>query len=149
LEALGIITFVPIHSDNTLTTGALTLTNHPNSAQALHASTNSYIKLDTRKVRQMRLSARVITPSASPNNPRLYIQYSLTAGVSYVTLGVGTIVSGDAINLFTGATAVQNTNWITLPEEAKIEDLIWRVAQDGGNSATSPIVGNITIQCKY
>jgi hypothetical protein len=146
LSALGIITYVTIHAD--AVTG-LTLTNHANSETALAGDSKSYTKFDTQLLSSMRLFARVFTTSASANNPRLYIQYSTNGGSSYTTLGAGTIASGDAISLFTGATTVQVTNWITLPSEAKAADLIWRIAMHGGDGAADPVVGNIIIQCKY
>jgi hypothetical protein len=147
LQALGIITYVPIHAD--AATG-ITLTNQASTVQSLgNGASFNYMRLDTQLIRQMRLSARVVTVSASANNPRLFIQYSLDNGSNYTTLGAGTIASGDAISMFTGASGVQNTNWVTLPSEAKDLDLVWRIAQHGGDGAADPVVGNVFIQCKY
>lgn len=144
LEALAISTIISIHADAVT---PVTITNMTSAAAVFPLNnTSHYCKFSTTNARQMRLYARVSTTSASANNPRMYIQYSITGGSSWVTLGAGTIVSGDAISLFTGATAVQITNWITVPAEAKGDAFIWRVVTEGGDGAADPVVGNVFIE---
>lgn len=144
LEALSIPGCIPIHID----AGAgLTLTNMTNALAVLPLNfTFHYLRFNTANVRRMRLCARIMTASGSANNPRMYIQYSINGGSSYVTLGAGTIASGDAISLFTGAAAVQVTNWITVPAEAKGDSFIWKVVTEGGDGTADPVVGNVFIE---
>jgi hypothetical protein len=144
LEALDIPGCIPIHID-ALT--SVTLTNMTNALAVFPLNSSlHYVKFHTTNIRRMRLNVRVNTTSASANNPRMYIQYSINGGSSYVTLGAGTIASGDAISLFTGASAVQVTNWITLPAEAKGDSFIWRVVTEGGDGAADPQIGNVLIE---
>lgn len=144
LAALEIPVRIAIHTD--AGTG-LTITNMTSAAAVLPLNSSfHYTVVNTAKLRRMRLCARVSTVSASANNPRLYIQYTINGGGAWVTLGAGTIASGDAISLFTGATAVQATNWITIPSEAKGESFLWRITTEGGDGAADPVVGNVTIE---
>lgn len=146
LEALAIPVIIPIHADSAAT---MAITNMPSAITVLpNNQTTHYLKVNTNKIRAFRLCARVSTTSASANNPRMYIQYSINGGSSYVTLGAGTIASGDAISLFTGAGAVQQTNWITIPVEAKGDSFQWRVVTEGGDGAADPAVGNVFIEGK-
>lgn len=143
LTALAIPGCIPIHADAAV---GVTLTNMANALAVLPlGSTFVYLRYDTTNIRRMRLNCRVVTVSASANNPRLYIQYSLL-GSTWVTLGAGTIASGDAISLFTGATAVQYTNWITLPSEARGDSFFWRVVTEGGDGAADPVIGHTFIE---
>lgn len=142
MQALEIPGNVAIHAD---ANEGITLTNQPNTEAAFPlGNTYSYTNINTVNIRRMRLIVRVHTASASVNNPRMYIQYSLTAGVSYVTLGLGTVASGDAASL--AATGVHMSNWISLPAEARDEDLRWRVVAHGGDGAVDPIIGNVYIE---
>lgn len=142
LQALEIPGRITIHAN---AAAGITLTNQPNSLQAFPSNeTFAYTNANTMNIRRMRLIVRVYTASVSVNNPRMFIQYSLTAGASYVTLGLGTVVSGDAVSLL--AQGVHMSNWITLPAEARDEDLRWRVVQDGGNDTSDPLIGNVYIE---
>jgi len=142
LTALEIPGIIPIHVDAGV---GLTLTNMTNALAVLPLGlTFHYTRFNTVNVRRMRLVGRVVTGSASANNPRMYIQYSITAGVSYVTLGAGTIASGDVVSLVTGALVI--SNWITVPVEARGDSYIWRVVTEGGDAAADPVVGNVYIE---
>lgn len=144
LTALAIPMRIAIHAD--AGTG-LTLSNMTNAVAVLPLNTSlHYTVVNTVGLRRMRLLARVNTTSNSTNNPRMYIQYSINGGGAWITLGAGTIASGDAISLFTGAAAVQYTNWITIPSEAIGDAFLWRIATEGGDGAADPVVGNVTIE---
>lgn len=136
-----------IHSD---ANASITLTAHTNAVQVFPLGTsNHYQRVDLTDIAYLKLVARVITVSASANNPRLYIQYSITNGSSYTTLGAGTIASGDVVSLFTGTAGTAESNWITIPGEARIPGVWLRVVSDGGNSSASPVVGHVQILAKY
>jgi hypothetical protein len=81
LEALAFTGIIPIHSDAAV---GVTITNMTNALAVFPlSSTFHYLRINTESVRQMRLYVRVVTASASANNPRMYIQYSITSGASY------------------------------------------------------------------
>jgi len=144
LEALAIPFIIPIHA---AAATSLVLTNHTNALQVLPLGTsNHYLRINTSNLRRMRLTARITVLSASANNPRLYIQYSINGGSTYVTLGAGTIASGDAISMFTGAPTIAVTNWINIPAEAKGDSFQWRVVTGGGDGAADPQLGNVYIE---
>lgn len=145
LEALEIPFSRTIHADNA---AMITLTNSANSETALGSSAAHYTRINTTNIRQMRLVAYVPTKSASVNNPRMYIQYSTNGGSAWTTLGAGTIASGDVISLFTGSANIGFTNWITLPGEARGNDITFRIVTHGGDGAADPVVGNIHIEGK-
>jgi hypothetical protein len=146
LSALAIPVVVAVHAD-ALT--PVTLTNMASAAAVFPLGGSShYLKLNTTNLSYIRLSARVSTTSASVNNPRMYIMYSINSGSSYTTLGAGTIASGDAISLFTGVGAVQVSNWITLPSDAKGDSIQFRVMTEGGDGAADPVIGNVYIEFK-
>lgn len=121
------------------------LTSQANAEQNLGNNGRSQRYFDATDFTSVRLVAVAPTSSASVNSPRLYPQYSINAGSSWVTIGAGTVASGDAISL--AITTAQKTNWIALPAGAKA-DVMWRVAQNGGNGALSPQVGHAEMQFK-
>lgn len=113
----------------------LVLTNQANAEQGLGNSSRNAIRLQTNGYTEARLTAVVMVTSASANNPRIYFQYS-TDGTNWI--GTAPIIS------LTG-TGAKETAWVSLPEGA-IGNIYIRVAQNGGDGAADPAVGNITIQ---
>lgn len=130
------ITSITIHSD----AGAnVTLTDHPNSEQALANSPRSGVRVSGFAYTQVRLTAIVMALSASANSPRIYFQYS-TDGVNWN--GDGTLA-----NITLSSTGAKETAWLDLPVGA-IGDVYVRVAMNGGNSSADPSLGHVTIQLR-
>lgn len=113
----------------------LVLTNQANSEQGLANSSRSVVRVNASGFTEARLTAVIMIQSASANTPRIYFQYS-TDGVNWIGNGAG-------ISLF--GTGAKETVWTTLPEGAKA-DVYVRVAQNGGDGAADPALGNVTIQ---
>lgn len=130
------VAIVPINVDAGTN---LTLTDHPNSEQPLANSQRSAVRVSAVTYQQARLTCIVMASSASVNNPRLYFQYSLD--------GVNWTGDGSAGNISLSTTGAKETVWVTLPAEA-IGDVYVRVAQNGGNGAADPALGNVTIQLR-
>lgn len=138
--AASIATLI-FHAD---ATANLTLTNQANSEQGLGNSNRNEAYFDGTNFTQVRVAARVVTLSAAVNNPRLYPQY--WNGSAFVTIGAGTIASGEALSLLTPATA-KASNWTALPAGAKA-NTIFRIAQNGGDGTADPALGFTALQFK-
>lgn len=131
---------VNFHSDG----GAnCTLTNQANSEQYLGNSARNEVQFDGTNFTQVRLVAYVVTASVSVNSPRLYPQYWNSS--AWTTIGAGTTASGEATALT--PTGIKVTSWIDLPAGAKA-DVRFRIAQNGGDGAADPALGNVSLQFK-
>lgn len=138
-QDLAIISSIAVHAD---AAEVIVLTNMASAKQVFpNNSNNSALKFDTTNYRQARLTTRVSVAGAT--NSRLYIEYS-SDGTTFTDLGTTTAGSADTIGLAaTGHGKV--TNWITLPAGGK-GDLIWRVAQEGGDATADPEIRATAIQ---
>lgn len=124
-----------------LVTSPLTLTNAL-QADGFIAASNAYIaKADLRPYRQVRLTGRIATVSASANSPRLQLRYhtamSTTVG-NYIQLGASSV----EISMFTGQT-MADSGWIDIKEAARIENCFLALCNIGGDGAADPIVNNV------
>lgn len=131
---------VPIHSD---ATASITLTNHPSTEQFLANNNRNITVLDLSAATRMRLVARVVTGSASPNSPRLRVRYATAFGTnlaSYLDAGTTEI----AASLTTAG--VIRSAWTDIAVGAKLVSAFVAVTQIGGNGATSPVVGNCFLE---
>lgn len=117
----------------------LVLTDQPNSEQPLANSLRSAVAVQSHGYTEARLTAIVLTLSASVNNPRIYFQYS--------TDGVNWTGDGTAGNVSLSSIGAKETAWIALPVQA-IGNIYVRVASNGGNGAADPALGNVTIQLR-
>jgi hypothetical protein len=133
--------------DITIANTSTAIGTHPNSEQQLQNANTSRTQVETTYFNYIRLVGRVSVGSTSANDPRLYIQYTtdLTGAAGWTTIGDGTTAGNDAFDL----TDVGNdyTDWLTLPAAAKA-DVLYRIAQNGGDGAASPTVVNLHIQFK-
>lgn len=128
--------------------GAQTLTNQANTEQdfaSVTQGTNLRFQVDATNYATVRLVAQVQTLSGSANSPRLFPQYSIDGGSNWITIGAGTVASGDALVLT--STGFKATNWITLPAGAKA-DVLFRAAQNGGDGTADPAISSISLQFK-
>jgi hypothetical protein len=135
-------TLLPIVVAVPLTTVAEIFTNQANSQLATAAPGFRY---DLANFRQIKLSARVGTASASANTPRLYLLYSTNDGSSYSILGQGTVASGEAISL--GTTGYKETVWYDIPVGAH-GDVVIRSAVNGGDGVADPNVSSHYVHLK-
>lgn len=130
------IATVIFHSD---ATANLTLTNQANSEQGLGNSNRNEAFFDATNFTQVRVVARVVTLGAA--TARLYPQY--WNGSAFTTVGTGTGAQSASL----AAQAAVRSDWITLPAGAKA-DVIWRIAQNGGNGTADPALGFVALQFK-
>jgi hypothetical protein len=120
------------------------LTNQALAKQPFGNSSGHAARFDATLFTQIRLSTAIFTSSASVNSPRLYPEYS-TDNVTWITLGAGTVASGDAITM--ASTGPKTTNWITLPAGA-LANVMFRCAMEGGDAAADPVTCIITAEFK-
>lgn len=136
--AASIATLI-FHSD----AGAnLTMTNQANALQGLGNSNRNEAYFDGTNFTQCRVVARVVTQSASVNSPRLIPQYS-TDGTNFTTIGTGTGTQSATMS----SAGAKKSDWITLPAGAKA-DVIFRIAQNGGDGTADPAIGFAALQFK-
>lgn len=129
--------------------GSITYTNQPNTEQYLSGVDTHRIVFDATNYTQVRITCYVRVSSASVNSPRLYLQYTTqsptTASPTWVTIGAGTVASGEAVTM--GSSANRSTSWITIPAPAK-GDILFRVATNGGDGVEDPQVASVVVQFK-
>jgi hypothetical protein len=132
---------VPFHTD---ATANVTLTNQANSAQFLANSNRNITRVDLTGYTQARLVCRVVTGSASVNNPRIYARYRTafsTTATDYLLMGTS------EIECSLSATGVIDSGWIDLVAGAQA-DVFLTVIQNGGDGAADPALGMVTIRFK-
>ena len=101
--------------------------------------------VDTSQMAYVRVLANVYKTNSAPNDPRLYPQYSTDGGSTWVTVGAGTVASGDAVPLQFG---MQASNWIAIPAAAQGQNIGWRIAQDGGDTSDNAWIGLTALEFK-
>jgi hypothetical protein len=134
----GGISVVTFHADAGVN---ITLTNQAAGELSLASSNRNEVWFDGTGFTEARIVGRVVTPSASAASPRLRAQYSLTGTGGWTTLGSDS--GNDVIGL--GSAGAKRTDWLALPAEARA-DVVWRIAQIGGDGAADPAIGNLTLQ---
>jgi hypothetical protein len=131
------IAVLNFHAD---ATANLTLTNQANAEQGLGNSNRNETKFDGSNFTQVRVAARIVTAGAA--TARLYPQFS-TDGSAFTTIGSGT--GGDSASM--AAPGAVASGWINLPAGAKA-DVVFRIAQNGGNGTADPALGSVALQFK-
>ena len=127
-------------------TGPVTVTSQPLALQFLSASNGNMMTLDMRPVRQVRLTARVTTVSASASTPRIALMYSPTFTVTPANFLELVEVGSLYVTLFTGAdAAMQDTGWINIAPGARLDACNLGVMSVGGNGAASPVFSNLVL----
>ena len=124
-----------------LVTAPFTLTNALQADGFINAD-NSYIwKTDLRPFRQVRLTGRIATVSASANNPRLQLRYSTsftTTVANFLQLGASSV----EISMFTGQT-LADSGWIDIAQAARIDSVFLGLFNIGGDGAADPVVNQV------
>ena len=123
----------------------ITLTNQTDAVQFLSASNRNVTLVDLSSFTQARLIARVMTASASANDPHLSLDYALTFSTSVSAYsGVGTsLISAplDTVGVFA-------SSWINLAPAAIADNVYLSCMMSGGDSAADPACGNIHAEFK-
>ena len=132
---------LPFHAD---ATANITLTNQANAEQFLGNSNRNIQKADLTSYTQVRLTARVITASASVNSPRLYVEYYTSFTT---TVGTFIAIGASAANASLSAAGLVDSGWINLVTGAKA-DIFITVLQNGGDGAADPALGPVTVHFK-
>lgn len=118
---------------------AVTMTNQANSEQFLANSNRNITKIDLTGLTECRLLTRVVTGSASVNNPRLYLQYHTSFTTTVATYSdIGT----SEVDTSMTTAGLIDSGWIPLVAGAKA-DVFVTVIQNGGDAAADPVVGMV------
>lgn len=115
-------------------------TNQPNAEQCFNGyCPRSTRILDLSLVSQARLIFRVSVASASPNNPRLYMNYS-TDDVTYAGLAAGANPTGSLATL-----GWRDTGWFDIAAGARIGSAYVQLMINGGDGVADPNIEVPTI----
>ena len=120
------------------------LTNQASAENFFNTDNGHIWKVDLRPFRQVRLTGRVGTVSASANSPKILLKYSTsftTTVGSYSQLGATSV----EFSMFTGAT-LQDSGWIDLVPGARIENCYLGLLMSGGDATADPAVSAINAQ---
>lgn len=139
----GRILRVAFHSD---ATANITLTNQANSLAFLNSAPRVINMVDLTGFTQYRLMVRVLTASASANNPRIFLRYKSGAfsdvGGDFSEIGT----SAEIVSL--AATGLIATPWTGLVSGAIADGIYIAVMQHGGDGAADPVLGNVHVEFK-
>lgn len=131
-----------IHNFHSDATANITLTNQVSGEQFLANSNRNITKLDLTRFSEVRLISRVLTNSASVNNPRLRVRYSTTFTT---TLGSMSDIGTSEVAAGMGSTGISDSGWIPLAAGAK-GDVFVAVTQIGGDGTADPVLGQVSVQ---
>lgn len=131
-----------------LVSGDITLTNELQAAGFIGANNGYIFKADLLTMRQIRLTGRVKTVSASVNTPIAYVRYSTsfttTVGSYSVIAASGTELS---FSMFTGQT-FGDTGWVNIAPLAQINDCFLGLFTSGGDGVADPVLSNIQLHLR-
>lgn len=126
--------------------GNVTLTSQASAEQFLSNSNRNVVKVDLTNKSQCRLMVRVITGSASANDPRIRLRYKTTSYSDtigdYSEIGETEVSCSMATN-----NTLIDSGWIDIVEGAKA-DVYVCVSQIGGDASASPVIASIHAQFK-
>jgi len=131
---------IPFHS---AANSQLALTNQAQATQFLANSNRSIRLLDLAGYTECRITARVVTGSASENTPQVRVVYSTsfaTAVGNYSNIGTSPVVA----SLTTAGVA--RSAWVPLATNAAADAVFVSVLQEGGNAAADPAIGNLMVE---
>lgn len=141
----GPVVAIPIHA---AATGSITLTNQASAEGFLAGSDRNITRYDLTGFTEAKLIARVITGSASANDPRIRLMYDLVSSGFSTTIGNYTnAASSGEIECTMASAGVIDSGWVALAAAAKA-DVYLAVTQIGGNGAADPVLGPITLYVK-
>jgi hypothetical protein len=124
---------------------ATTITNQANAEQFMNNLSRTHFVIDTTRLRECRLQARINVASASANNPRIYLR---TSGASFSTTladysAIG--VSATEVEVSLAATGLIDSGWIAM-DSTITGDFYFALLQNGGDGAADPTVSAIYAQ---
>lgn len=128
-----------------LALGGVTLTDNPLAVGFIPA--HPFGALDLSLARQVRLTSRISTVSASANNPRIKVVYStsLIAPVAgnYLDLGITEVAN----SLFTGA-IFGDSGWIDIAPLARVGTVAVGLVSIGGDGVADPVFTNAVLMVR-
>jgi hypothetical protein len=133
---------VVAHAIHANATADITLTNQSNSEQDFYNNARTQRKGDLSGKTSARIVCRVTSASNSANTPRLYLQYS-TDGTTWSNIGNP---STPTISL--ASTGFKDTDWFTITSSAAVNNIYFRVAQNGGNNNADPDIAYLEVMFK-
>jgi hypothetical protein len=92
----------------------------------------------------IRLTAQVITLSASANSPNIYIEYSLNGSSGWTKIGAGGVT--EVISL--SSAGKKETDWMAIPAGLVNQDAYFRVGCVGGDAVADPGIMAVHIQLR-
>jgi hypothetical protein len=132
---------VPFHN---VANANLTLTNQALAEQFFSNSNRNITRVDLTYFNQVRIVVRVVTGSASVNNPRLRVKYAIgftTVIASYANIGTGAAEVAAALNL----SGIADSGWVDIDSAAQTEDTFITVTQQGGDGVLDPAVAMVLV----
>lgn len=138
-------TMTDVVSFQAVASANLTLTNQAQAAQFLGNSNRNIQRVDLSDKTHVRMSARIVTGSASVNTPRIYVQYSTaftTTVGSYLDIGT----SACELSLTTAGALI--TDWIPLAAGAIGTERYITIKQDGGDGVADPALAGVQVYFK-
>lgn len=120
--------------------GSQTLTNQPNTLEIATTGTPglAIVRRDLTSYTQVMITGRVMTASASGNNPRVLIRYYTSASLTaadYIDIGAS------EVSFSMSAVGVIQSSWINLVAGAQIADCYVALLTHGGNGTADPVYG--------
>lgn len=122
----------------------LVLDRHPSTEQLLGNEAHNIQKVDLSGCTEVRVTCFVVTSSASPNTPKLSLQYYTsytTAPGTYLDAGV------DPIEISLASTGLIDSGWVELADAAK-DDVYLVLIQSGGDGVAAPVICRTFIETK-
>ena len=119
----------------------LTLTNQAVAEGFLGGSNRNIIGVELTDFTEVKLATRVVTGSASANNPRLVVEWATAFTVTAATFqNIGTA----AVQTSLTTAGYVDSGWIPLAPAAKATGYV-TVFQIGGDAAADPAVGPVVV----
>lgn len=136
---------IAIHAN---ATANITLTNQALAEGFLAGNNRNITRYDLTGFTQAKLVARVVTGSASVNNPRIRLMYDLVSGGFSTTIGNYTnIASSGEVACSLTNTGVIDSGWVNITATAQT-DVYLAVTQIGGDATADPALGMIMLYLK-
>jgi hypothetical protein len=142
IEAMPTTLAVMFHSDSG---SSVTLTDQTNAAAFLAGSNRNIWKADLARHREVRITARVNTASASANSPRLIARYKTVASGFSTTVGDYVDIGTSEVSASLSALGVISSSWIDLAAAAQA-DVFLTIVQAGGDGAADPRYGMLGLE---
>lgn len=123
--------------------GNHTLTNQVSGEQFLANSSRNVKLIDLSPCTEVRFNVRVVTGSASVNNPRLIVKYATSWTT---TLGSYSDIGTSEVSASLATATLATSGWIDLAAGAQIESCYVTVVQIGGDGVADPAFAHVDVE---